>query len=127
MIRIPDLTAGDRVQADFLVTERNEKKTKAGDAFVTLTLGNSSGSIETAPFWSNNKTWADGAERGAVVEVVGSVSYYGKGAASKRQLDVSAPVRVVPSGSVDQTAYRKPGRAGSASRSISVRASRRKV
>src|SRR6478672_207804 len=105
LIRIPDLSACDRVQADFLVKERNEKKTKAGETFVTLMLGNSSGSIETAPFWSNNKTWADGAERGAVVEVVGSVSYYGKGAASKRQLDVSAPLRVIPSASVDVNAF----------------------
>lgn len=105
LIRIPDLAAGDRVQADLLVTERNEKKTKAGDTFVTLTLGNSSGSIETAPFWSSNKTWADGAERGAVVEVVGSISYYGKGAASKRQLDVSAPLRIIPSASVDVNAF----------------------
>ena len=105
LLRIPDLAAGDRVQADFLVTERNEKKTKAGDAFVTLTLGNSSGSIETAPIWSNNKTWADGAERGSVVEVVGSISYYGKGASSKRQLDISAPLRVVPSGSVDVNSF----------------------
>jgi 3'-5' exoribonuclease len=105
LIRIPDLSAGDRVQADFLVTERNEKKTKAGDFFVTLTLGNSSGSIETAPIWSNNKAWADGAERGAVVEVVGQISYYGKGASSKRQLDVSAPLRVVPSASVDVNAF----------------------
>jgi 3'-5' exoribonuclease len=105
VIRIPDLTAGDRVQADLLVTDRSEKKTKAGDMFVTLTLGNASGSIETAPFWPNNKTWADGAERGAVVQVVGSVSYYGKGAASKRQLDVSAPLRIVPSASVDVTTF----------------------
>lgn len=105
LIRIPDLTAGDRVQADFLVTERNEKTTKAGDTFVTLTLGNSSGSIETAPFWSSNKAWADGAERGSVVGVVGSISYYGKGAASKRQLDVSAPLRVIPSASVDVNAF----------------------
>lgn len=105
LIRIPDLSAGDRVQADFLVTERTEKKTKTGDPYVTLTLGNSSGSIETAPIWSSNKTWADGAERGAVVEAVGQVSFYGTGGASRRQLNVSAPLRVVPSGQVDINAF----------------------
>lgn len=105
LIRIPDLSAGDRVQADFLVTERNEKKTKTGDPYVTLTLGNSSGSIETAPIWSSNKTWADGAERGTVVEAVGQISFYGTGASSKRQLNVSAPLRVVPSAQVDVNAF----------------------
>lgn len=105
MIRIPDLSVGDRVQADFLVTERNEKKTKAGDPFVTLRLGNSSGSIETAPIWASNKTWADGAERGAVVEVVGQISLYGSGGGSKRQLDISAPLRIIPTDSVDVDAF----------------------
>jgi len=105
LLRIPELAAGDRVQADFLVGARHEKKTKAGESFVTLTLLNPSGSIETAPIWSNNKTWADGAERGAVVGVVGQISYYGAGAAAKRQLDVSAPLRVVPSGLVDVSAF----------------------
>ena len=105
VIRIPDLSAGDRVQADFLVTERTEKKTKSGDPYVTLTLGNSSGSIETAPIWSSNRTWAEGAERGAVVEAVGQISFYGTGASSQRQLNVSAPLRVVPAGQVDVNAF----------------------
>jgi 3'-5' exoribonuclease len=105
LIRIPELSAGDRVQADFLVTERVERKTKTGDPYVTLILGNSSGSIETAPIWSNNKTWADGAERGAVVEAVGQITFYGTGPSSKRQLNVSAPLRVVPSGQVDVNAF----------------------
>src|SRR5437868_15210298 len=105
LIRIPDLSAGDRVQADFLVTERVERKTKTGDPYVTLTLGNSSGFIETAPIWSNNRTWVDGAERGAVVEAVGQITFYGTGPSSKRQLNVSAPLRVVPSGQVDVDAF----------------------
>lgn len=105
LLHIPDLSAGDRVQADFLVTERSEKKTKAGDAFVTLTLGNASGSIETAPIWSNNLTWADGAERGSVVGVAGQVTFYGSGANAKRQLNVSAPLRVVASSLVDVNAF----------------------
>lgn len=105
LVRIPDLVSGDRVQADFLVTDRIERKTKTGDPYVTLTLGNSSGSIETAPIWSNNKTWADGAERGTVVEAVGQISFYGTGPLSRRQLNVSAPLRLVPSGQVDVSAF----------------------
>lgn len=105
LIRIPELSAGDRVQADFLVKERNEKKTRAGETFVTLMLGNSSGSIETAPIWSNNRTWADGAERGTVVEVIGQITSYGTGAGSKRQLNISAPLRVLPTGSVDVNSF----------------------
>ena len=105
VLRIPDLSEGDRVQADFLVTGRSEKKTKLGDPFVTLTLGNSTGFIETAPFWSNNKAWADGAERGTVVAAVGQVSIYPGSGSSKRQLSVSAPLRVVPAGQVDVRAF----------------------
>ena len=105
VLNIPALSEGDRVQGDFLVTGRSEKKTKTGDPFVTLTLGNSSGMIDTAPFWSNNKGWADGAERGAVVEAVGHISLYGSGSAFKRQLSVSAPLRVVPAAQVDVHAF----------------------
>jgi 3'-5' exoribonuclease len=105
MLHIPDLSEGDRVQGDFLVTSRSEKKTRTGDPFVTLTLGNSSGFIDTAPFWSNNKAWADGAERGAVVEAVGHISLYPNGGSFKRQLSISAPLRVVPSAQVDISAF----------------------
>ena len=105
VLRIPDLCEGDRVQGDFLVTGRVEKKTKTGDPMVTLTLGNSSGAIDTAPFWSNNKSWADGAERGAVVEAIGHISIYAGAGSAKRQLSVSAPLRIVPAAQVDVNAF----------------------
>ena len=41
---------------------------------VILTLGNSSGRIETAPIWSNQLEWAEGARTGRVVQAVGEVT-----------------------------------------------------
>ncbi len=93
---ISSLGAGDRVQHELLVLERAEKKTNAGDPFVVLTLGNSSGKIDTAPIWSNQLEWADGVRSGKVVQAVGDVTFYtGKGGA-KKQLSLTAPVRVLP-------------------------------
>ncbi len=98
---IPELAPGDRVHGDFIVRERSEKTTRNGDVFVTLRLGNSSGAIDTAPIWSNNRTWADGAERGKVVEAMGEISTYGSNGLLKRQFTVSAPLRVLDNSQVD--------------------------
>jgi hypothetical protein len=49
---IPRATVGDRVQHEFLVVDREEKKQANGDPFVLFTLGNSSGRLGTAPLWS---------------------------------------------------------------------------
>lgn len=95
-LAIPTLSIGDRVQHELLVVERTEKKTGAGDPFVILTLGNSSGRIETAPIWSNQLEWAEGARTGKVVQAVGEVKLYAKGGAGRRQLELSGPVRVLP-------------------------------
>jgi 3'-5' exoribonuclease len=94
-INLPNLSIGDRVQHELLVVERSEKKTSAGDPFVLLTLGNSSGRIDTAPIWSDKLEWADGAMPGRVVQAIGNVATYAKGGTQKRQLQLSAPVRVV--------------------------------
>jgi len=51
MIDLKTLTPGARVQDPFLVQEVDERSTKDGKSFATLTLGNASGSIKTAPFW----------------------------------------------------------------------------
>ncbi len=92
------LTVGDRVQHEFLVLERAEKKTTQGDPFVVLTLGNRSGRIDTAPIWSDRLEWADGADQGKVVQVIGDVSVYGRNGAAKRQLALTGPLRVLPMG-----------------------------
>jgi len=104
-VQIPQLAPGDRVQSDFLVVERNEKRTATGDPYVILTLGNASGRIEAAPIWSDKMTWADGAERGHVVQVIGDVSLYAKNGSAKRQLTITAPLRVLPKEQFDPVTF----------------------
>ena len=104
-VHIPQLAPGERVQSEFLVLERLEKRTNAGDPFHILTLGNSSGRIETAPVWSNQSELVDGVERGNVVQAIGELTLYSRGGAPKRQLLLSAPLRVIPSEQVDISAF----------------------
>lgn len=96
MLTIPTLGPGDRVQHELLVLDRAEKKTNAGDPFVVLTLGNRSGRIETAPIWSNQLEWAEGARTGKVVQAVGEVTVYGRNGTARKQLSLSGPVRILP-------------------------------
>jgi 3'-5' exoribonuclease len=95
-LQLPALGPGARVQHELLVLDRAEKKTNSGDPFVVLRLGNSSGAIDTAPIWSDKLEWAAGADSGRVVQAIGEVALYaGKGPA-KRQLALTAPLRVLP-------------------------------
>jgi 3'-5' exoribonuclease len=100
-LNLTQLGVGDRVQHELLVYDRAEKKTNAGDPFVILTLGNASGRIETAPVWSNQLDWVDGAQSGQVVQAIGNVSLYGKNGSSRRQLQLTAPVRLIPASDAD--------------------------
>lgn len=93
---IPQLAPGDRVQDELLVIDRAEKKTSQGDPYIVLTLGNASGRIDTAPIWSDKLEWAEGVRSGKVVQAIGDVTLYGKNGAGKRQLSLTAPVRVLP-------------------------------
>lgn len=95
---------GDRVQHELLVMDRAEKRTSQGDPFVVLTLGNPSGRMETAPIWSNQIEWADGALPGKVVQAIGDITQYGRNGGAKRQLQLTGPLRVLPDGqfSVEQ-------------------------
>jgi 3'-5' exoribonuclease len=93
---IPQLTPGERVTSELLVYERSEKKTNAGDPYVVLTLGNSTGKIETAPIWSDKLEWADGARSGKVVQAIGDITIYAKGGPGKKQLLLTGPVRILP-------------------------------
>ncbi|HEY4217809.1 MAG TPA: HD domain-containing protein [Gemmatimonadaceae bacterium] len=93
---IPRLTPGERVTGELLVYDRSDKKTNAGDPFVILTLGNSSGRIDTAPIWSDKLEWADGARSGKVVQAIGDVTIYTKGGPGKKQLQLTGPVRILP-------------------------------
>lgn len=93
---IPQLAPGERITGELLVFDRAERKTKDGSPFVVLTLGNSSGKIETAPIWSDKLEWADGARSGKVVQAIGNVTVYAKGGPGKKQLELTAPVSILP-------------------------------
>lgn len=97
------LEVGARVQHTLRVVDRLERATASGDPFVILTLGNASGSIETAPIWANllAERWAEGADRGALVQAIGQVDRYEAKGAAKKQLKLTAPVRVMPRDSLD--------------------------
>lgn len=76
--------------------DRAEKRTAGGDPYVVLTLGNATGRIDTAPIWSDKLEWAAGASAGKVVQAVGDVTVYARGGSGKKQIALSAPVRVLP-------------------------------
>lgn len=98
-------SVGDRVEHEFLVRDRAEKTTRAGLPFIVLTLANSSGTIDTAPIWSEKIDWAAGAEKGKVVQVVGDIGAFGDDGSRRRQLQVSAPLRVLPSDQFDRSDF----------------------
>ncbi len=96
---------GDRVQHAFLIRERTERTTRAGLPFVVLTLGNSTGSIDTAPIWSERLDWCAGADKGRVVQVIGEVGQFGDNGTSRRQLQLTAPLRVLPNDQFDPSEF----------------------
>ena len=95
-LNLSQLAAGTSVSAELLVVERIERTTGSGDPFWVVTFGNSTGSLSSAPVWKDNAAWLEGVEKGRVVQVLGQVEVYAKTGA--RQLKVSGPVRVLPSG-----------------------------
>jgi 3'-5' exoribonuclease len=97
-LNLAQLGVGDRVQHEFLVVERTEKKQANGDPFVVLTLGNASGQIGVAPIWANQETWAQGAAPGRIVQAIGEVGVYQK--TGRRQLQLVAPLRLIPDGQI---------------------------
>ena len=95
-LAIPALAPGSRVQDTLLVYERSERKTKEGEPFVVLTLGNATGKIDTSPIWANQLEWADGARTGKLVQAIGEVTWYQKSGGGRKQLSLTGPVRVLP-------------------------------
>jgi 3'-5' exoribonuclease len=102
-IQLPELSPGSSVNAELLVLERTERSTGAGDPFWVLTLGNASGTLQSAPIWKDHADWLDGVERGRVVQVIGQVDVYAKTGA--RQLKITAPVRPLPPGTESIDAF----------------------
>lgn len=93
---LANVAVGDRVQHEFLVLERHERRMATGDPFVVLTLGNASGRIATAPVWANQMEWVAGAEKGRVVQIIGEIAAF----RGRRQLRLTASPRVLPEASV---------------------------
>lgn len=93
--------AGTRVEQEFLIRERVDKVARTGSPFCVLTLANRSGTIDTAPIWSERLDWAAGATKGRVVAVVGEVTLFGDAGNRRRQLELRAPLRVLPPEQVD--------------------------
>jgi 3'-5' exoribonuclease len=74
----------------------DERTTKDGKSFATLTLGNGSGNIKTAPFWEEQLHQIAGITKGAIAQVIGEAGAY----QGTPQLKVTS-IRVLPKGSVD--------------------------
>ena len=96
MIDLRTLAPGARVQDPFLVHEVDERSTKDGKSFATLTLGNASGTIKTAPFWEEQLHQIAGITKGSIAQVIGEAGAY----QGTPQLRVTS-VRVLPKGSID--------------------------
>lgn len=91
---LPRLAIGERVQDPFLVLD---VETRGGDhPHTVLTLGNSTGRIQTAPFWAEDQPKIAGIGKRTIVQVIGEVVHYKE----RRQLKVSS-VRVLPTGAID--------------------------
>ncbi|HET7584363.1 MAG TPA: HD domain-containing protein [Gemmatimonadaceae bacterium] len=94
----PRLQTGDRINHELRVVERRELRKRDNEPYIVLTLGNATGQIDTGPIWLDklDSGWADGAVRGAVVQAIGHVSVYDGRGTSKRQLELTAPLRALP-------------------------------
>ena len=90
------LAIGDRVQHELMVRGREDKVTKNGDPFAVLQLGNASGQI-SANVWKEQLPFLEGVKAGSVVQVIGAVDTY----QGRRQLKISAPLRVVAASAVN--------------------------
>jgi 3'-5' exoribonuclease len=87
------------VQDVFLVLDVAVRSLPSGDPFTVLTLGNSTGSIPTEPFWLERQDEIAGLKAGHVVQIVGEVGTY----KDRKQVKATS-VRQVPKETVDLTA-----------------------
>ena len=93
LLDIPSLAAGDDVHHPLLVVD---VAARGGDhPRTTLTFGNRTGRIESAPFWSGRDDMIRGISKGMLVQVVGKVTTY----RDANQLEATS-VRQLPRGEV---------------------------
>ncbi len=95
MIPLPGLAAGDQLEGTLLVCDIAQRGA-GNQPFVVLTLGNRSGRIQSAPFWTETLPLLAGIRRGQVVEVCGDITLYRE----RRQLRVHR-IRPIPETSVN--------------------------
>jgi len=95
-VSLPDLPLGARVEDALLVYEVEQRTQSDGSPYVILTLGNASGRVKSAPFWSSDLHMVEGLEKGAVISVIGDAGEY----RGDRQLKVTS-IRSVPRDLVD--------------------------
>ena len=100
VLDLAKLSEGERVQHELMVRTREDKTTKSGDSYAVLQLGNASGQI-SANVWKEDLPSIGGVKPGSVVQVIGTVKSY----QGRRQLELSAPPRVVSAGAVDLDAF----------------------
>ncbi|MGH7732767.1 MAG: OB-fold nucleic acid binding domain-containing protein, partial [Gemmatimonadales bacterium] len=93
---LPSLGLGERIQDALLVREVDQRTYQNDKTMTTLTLGNASGTIGSAPFWEQDQHLVAGVKAGDVVQVIGEVGAY----KDRRQLQVTS-LRVLPRGKVD--------------------------
>jgi len=90
------LEPGSRLHDSLLVVDVDQRSYGEGRDCVILTLGNATGRIGSAPFWSERRSAVAGLVRGQPVEVTGEVRLY----RARRQLDVLT-IRPLPPDQVD--------------------------
>ena len=96
MLDIAALKQNDRVQHELMVRGREDKTTKNGDPYAVVTVGNATGQL-AANVWKEQLPWIDGVKQGGIVQVIGTLELY----QGKRQLKLTAPLRIVPGAAAD--------------------------
>jgi 3'-5' exoribonuclease len=93
---IPRLVAGERIQHELMVREREDKTTKTGDPFIVLKLGNATGTLSTN-VWKEEVPLVQGVRPGQIVQVIGLIELY----QGRKQLKLTSPPRVVAKGAAN--------------------------
>jgi 3'-5' exoribonuclease len=97
LLELPRLEIDATIDATLLVLEVSRRDSPKG-SFTVLTLGNATGRLPSAPFWSSRETEVAGVAKGHVVHVVGKVTSY----RDAKQLEVKS-IRPLLADSVDWT------------------------
>jgi 3'-5' exoribonuclease len=95
LLELPRLDVGATVDADLLVVDVVRRDHQNGP-YTVLTLGNSTGRLPSAPFWSSREAEVAGIAKGAVVHVVAKVANY----RDAKQLEVR-DIRILPRETAD--------------------------